>query len=69
MSADLEALQYARVEHQGKRFLLRTEAQREALGTYFYENNRVGTVLFDSPDFVVYRLEHDKLFRSGGRAA
>jgi hypothetical protein len=42
--------------------MLRTPAQRRALGNYFYENNRVGTLIYDSPDFVVYRLDHRKLF-------
>jgi hypothetical protein len=42
--------------------MLRTPAQRRALGNYFYENNRVGTLVYDSPDFVVYRLDHRKLF-------
>jgi hypothetical protein len=46
--------------------MLRTRAQRRALGNYFYENNRVGTLLYDSPDFVVYRLEHRKLFGGAG---
>ncbi len=45
---------------------LRTAAQRRALGNYFYENNRVGTLVFDSPDFAVYRLSHSKLFGRGG---
>jgi hypothetical protein len=42
--------------------MLRTPEQRRALGNYFYENNRVGDLVYDSPDFVVYRLNHDKLF-------
>ena len=46
----------------GRRRLLRTPEQRRALGNYFYENNRVGDLVYDSPDFVVYRLDHDKLF-------
>jgi hypothetical protein len=36
------------------------------LSNYFYENNRVGTLVYDSPDYVVYRLEREKLFPSGG---
>jgi hypothetical protein len=44
--------------------LLRTTAQRSALGNYFYENNRVGDLLYDSEDFVVYRLDRVKLFGS-----
>jgi hypothetical protein len=46
---------------------LRTDAQRRALGNYFYENNRVGTLVFDTADFAVYRWEHDKVF--GRKAA
>ena len=42
--------------------MLRTPAQRHALGNYFYENNRVGTLLYDSPEYVVYRLDRRKLF-------
>lgn len=45
---------------------LQTAAQRRALGNYFYENNRVGTLVYDSPDFAVYRLDRDKLFPKGG---
>jgi hypothetical protein len=45
--------------------LLRTPAQRRALGNYFYENNRVGDLIYDSDDFVVYRLDRRKLFGSG----
>ena len=48
--------------------LLRTGAQRKALGTYFYENNRVGTLLYDSPDYVVYRLDPAKLFPGRNKA-
>jgi hypothetical protein len=44
---------------------LHTPAQRAALGNYFYENNRTGTVIFDSPDYTVYRLDHAKLFPGG----
>jgi hypothetical protein len=44
--------------------LLRTPAQRRALGNYFYENNRVGDLLYDSEDYVVYRLNRGKLFGS-----
>ena len=45
---------------------LQTPAQRKALGNYFYENNRIGTLVYDSPDFAVYRLERKKLFGPGG---
>jgi len=44
---------------------LQTAAQRRALGNYFYENNRIGTLVYDSPDFAVYRLDRDKLFPKG----
>jgi hypothetical protein len=47
--------------------MLRTPEQRRALGNYFYENNRVGDLVYDSPDFVVYRLNHDKLFSGATR--
>jgi len=43
---------------------LRTDAQRKALGTYYYENNRIGTLIFDSPEFAVYRIDRAKLFRA-----
>jgi hypothetical protein len=42
--------------------ILRTPAQRQALGNYFYENNKVGTVVYDSPDYAVYRFDERKLF-------
>jgi hypothetical protein len=42
--------------------VVRTPAQRRGLGNYFYENNRVGDLLYDSEDFVVYRLDRQKLF-------
>jgi hypothetical protein len=45
---------------------LETAAQRRALGTYYYENNRVGTLVFDSPDYAVFRLSRSKLFGRGG---
>ena len=41
MLADLEALQYTRVEYQGKRFLLRTEAE----GTCGHVFRAVGVAL------------------------
>jgi len=45
--------------------LLRTPAQRAALGNYFYENNKTGTLVFDSRDYAVYRLDAAKLFPGG----
>jgi hypothetical protein len=47
---------------------LRTPAQREALGNYFYENNRIGAVLFDSEDYTVYKIDRRKLFAEEGRS-
>jgi hypothetical protein len=45
--------------------LLTTDAHRRALSRYFYANNRVGNLIFDSPDFAVYRLDRQKLFGGG----
>jgi hypothetical protein len=45
---------------------LETPEQRRALGNYFYENNRVGTLLYDSREYAVYRLDHDRLFGPDG---
>lgn len=42
--------------------LIRTAADRRQLGTYFYRNNRVGTLVYDSDSYVVYRLERRKLW-------
>jgi len=42
--------------------LVRTPADRRWLGTYFYRNNRLATTLYDSPNYVVYRLEKRKLW-------
>jgi hypothetical protein len=41
---------------------LRTRAQRDALGNYYYENNRIGTLVFDSADYAIYRIDRAKLF-------
>ncbi|HZR92505.1 MAG TPA: hypothetical protein VFA44_08885 [Gaiellaceae bacterium] len=46
--------------------LLKTPAQRRALGNYFYENNRVGRLVYDSPEYAVYRLDEKKLFGPKG---
>jgi hypothetical protein len=48
---------------------LETDAQRKALGNYYYENNRVGTLVLDSPDYAVYRLVRAKLFGPVGGGA
>jgi hypothetical protein len=42
--------------------LVRTAFERRQLGTYFYRNNRVGTLIHDSPTYAVYRLERRKLW-------
>jgi hypothetical protein len=42
--------------------LVRTVGQRRQLGSYFYRNNRVGTLIDDSPTYAVYRLERRKLW-------
>ena len=39
--------------------------QREQLGNYFYENNRVGRIVFDSDSYAVYRLDQARLFAEG----
>jgi hypothetical protein len=44
--------------------LIRTTAQRHQLGTYFYRNNRVGKLIYDSPTYAVYALDPHKLFPS-----
>lgn len=44
---------------------LETDAQRRALGNYYYENNRIGTLVHDSDDFAVYELDERKLFPLG----
>lgn len=48
-----------------KAALLKTPEQRRRLGNYYYENNRIGRVVYDSRDFVVYQLDPRKLF--GGK--
>jgi hypothetical protein len=46
---------------------LQTQTQRDALGNYYYENNRIGTLVFDSADYAIYRIDRAKLFpRDGG---
>jgi hypothetical protein len=41
--------------------LIRTYADRRRLGAYFYRNNRVGTLVYDSPTYAIYRLVRQKL--------
>jgi hypothetical protein len=42
--------------------LIRTPADRAGLGRYFYRCNRVATLLYDSPEYVVYRLDRPRLW-------
>jgi hypothetical protein len=42
--------------------LIRTASERRLLGQYFYRCNRVGTLFYDSNDYVVYRLDASKLW-------
>ena len=37
-------------------------ARAGQLGNYFYESNRIGTMIHDSASYVVYRLDASKLF-------
>jgi hypothetical protein len=46
--------------------LLTTDGQRQRLGRYYYGANRVGVLLHDSPQYVVYRLDERKLFGPDG---
>jgi len=36
--------------------------ERDRLGSYFYENNRLGTLVYDSDSYAVYKLDATKLF-------
>jgi hypothetical protein len=42
--------------------LVRTAADRRQLSRYFYRCNRVGTRIYDSDDYVVYRLDASRLW-------
>jgi hypothetical protein len=42
--------------------LVTTTDDRRQLGTYFYRNNRVGSLLSDSDTYAVYRLDERKLW-------
>jgi hypothetical protein len=44
--------------------MLRTQADRRALSRYFYANNRIGKLIYDSRDYAVYRLDPGKLLVS-----
>ena len=42
--------------------LVRTAADRRSLGTYYYRNNRVGTLVYDERPYTLYALSPRKLF-------
>lgn len=42
--------------------LVRTAADRRALGTYYYRNNRVGRLIYDERPYTLYELSQRKLF-------
>jgi hypothetical protein len=42
--------------------LVHLGAQRRQLGNYYYENNRVGNLVYDGQSYAVYRLDRAKLF-------
>ncbi len=42
--------------------LVHAGGEREQLGSYFYENNRLGTLVYDSDSYAVYKLDPTKLF-------
>ena len=42
--------------------LVRTEYDRRLLGTYYYRNNRVGTLVYDVRPYTLYELSPKKLF-------
>jgi hypothetical protein len=42
--------------------LIRTEADRRLLGAYYYRNNRVGTLVYNSATYAIYRLSSRKLW-------
>jgi hypothetical protein len=48
---------------------LDSPGERERLGRWFYANNKAGVLLYDSPQFVVYRLDEAKLFGPEDAAA
>ena len=41
--------------------VVRTAADREFLGTYFYRNGRVGLLTHDDPSYAVYKLRARRL--------
>jgi hypothetical protein len=47
--------------------LVHAGREREQLGNYYYENNRLGTLVSDGESYVVYRLDPRKLFEEGRR--
>ena len=42
--------------------LIQNRAERRLLGVYFYRNNRIGTVVYDSDEYAVYALKRRKLW-------
>jgi hypothetical protein len=42
--------------------LVHSGPEREQLGNYFYESNRIAELIHDSAQYVVYRLDPSKLF-------
>ncbi len=46
----------------GRSPLVHPGQEREQLGNYFYECNRIATLIHDSAQYVVYRLDPSKLF-------
>ena len=42
--------------------VVETDQERSQLGSYFYRNNRVGTLIADSPTYAIYRLDEEKLW-------
>jgi hypothetical protein len=42
--------------------LVRTAADRQEMSGYYYRNGRVGKLVYDSEEFVVYRLERKRLW-------
>jgi hypothetical protein len=46
--------------------LLSTKVERKALSRYYYANNRVGALLYDSPEYALYRLDPRKLGQASG---
>lgn len=41
--------------------------ERQQLGNYYYENNRIGDLVYDGAGYAVYRLDVQRLFNERGR--